>query len=266
EVPWGCGIRPERMRDSNKTSGWSGQTFCEKHRHLNNGQRDQDSELIDDYKDDDCNVFRSERYSNRLTSYGVTISMLNCGIVVNFHELYRSEGPIRALHHVFVTIDNWSPFAPLPAFLIYDNACGLWKTFDTRMKNRRITRTPTTDKLKSMQFVVDKFHITNQKRKMCETFTNPWKYLELQNINTQVCEQFNSKVKQYQNPVSSYSAPKSEIFYLLLSSHSSGSSHFSHSSRSSHASGSILSITEHLSRSDPVRNTYCVQKSQITTN
>ena len=52
---------------------------------------------------------RTDRYSKRQTSYGIMLTMFNCGIIVNFDELYRCESPIRVLHHLFTTIDNFSP-------------------------------------------------------------------------------------------------------------------------------------------------------------
>ncbi len=67
-----------------------------------------------------------------------------------------------------------------------------------------------------MTFLVDKFHIGNHKRPMCQAQTNPHKYPEVNQINTVVCEQTNSKLKKYQNALSSFSLPKSKIFYLLL--------------------------------------------------
>jgi hypothetical protein len=67
-----------------------------------------------------------------------------------------------------------------------------------------------------MTFLVDKFHIGNHQRIICQAQTNPYKYDEVEQINTVVCEQTNSKLKKYQNALSSFSLPKSNIFYLLL--------------------------------------------------
>ena len=67
-----------------------------------------------------------------------------------------------------------------------------------------------------MKFVVDKFHISNHQRKICKGETNPYHYDEMNHINTVIREQINSKLKKYQNALSSFSFPKSKIFYLLL--------------------------------------------------
>lgn len=67
-----------------------------------------------------------------------------------------------------------------------------------------------------MIFLVDKFHIGNHRRAICQSQTNPYKYDDVKEINTVVCEQTNAKLKKYQNILSSFSFPKSKIFYLIL--------------------------------------------------
>jgi len=121
----------------------------------------------------------------------------------------------------------------IPKYLIYDNACGLLLTLRNRLENGKIKRSHKTDALyeyffsflhfifhhtyrSSITFAIDKFHIGNHKRPMCINQTNPYKFTELKYINTVVCEQTNSKLKKYQNAFSSFSLPKSKVFYLLL--------------------------------------------------
>ncbi|CAF1545641.1 unnamed protein product, partial [Adineta ricciae] len=170
---------------------------------------------------------RTDRYCGRRTSYGVILTMYNCGIILNFNELYRSESPTRVLHHLFTTIDCLSPSVPLPKYLIYVNACGLLLTFQNRFENGHIRHTARTDALNNMTFLVDKFHIGNHTRPMCQAQTNPYKYPDVNGINTVVCEQTNSKLKKYQNALSSFSFPQivqnhdlpiifvSHIFHLI---------------------------------------------------
>ncbi|CAF1569244.1 unnamed protein product, partial [Didymodactylos carnosus] len=122
----------------------------------------------------DCNIAREDRYSSRKTSYGIILSMFNCGIIISYHELYRSESPLRVLYHLFETIKHWSPSVSVPPYLIYDNACGLLLTLNTRMGNGKIIQTPASLTLANMIFVVDKFHISNHKRDTCKTKCNPY--------------------------------------------------------------------------------------------
>ncbi|CAF1374371.1 unnamed protein product [Rotaria sp. Silwood1] len=109
DIEWGCGVRPEMIRDKQHPGYWTNTEYCPKHIHLENIQSVHGSTDKDDYDVVDCNVSRTDRYSNRQTSYGIILTMYNCGIIVNFDELYRCESPIRVLHHLFTTIDRLSP-------------------------------------------------------------------------------------------------------------------------------------------------------------
>ncbi|CAF4094944.1 unnamed protein product [Adineta steineri] len=105
DIEWGCGFRPEMIRDKQNPGYWTNTKYCPKHIHLELTQSVCCSTDKDDYNVVDCNVSRTDRYCNRQTSYGIVLTMYNCGIIVNFNELYRSESPTRVLHHLFTTID-----------------------------------------------------------------------------------------------------------------------------------------------------------------
>ncbi|CAF1682145.1 unnamed protein product, partial [Adineta ricciae] len=215
-IEWGCGFRPEMIPDKDNPGYWKNTKYCPKHIYLEHIQAAPCSIDKDDYNVVDCNVSRTDRYCGRRTSYGVILTMYNCGIILNFNELYRSESPTRVLHHLFTTIDCLSSSVPLPKYLIYDNACGLLLTFQNRFENGHIRHTARTDVLNNMTFLVDKFHIGNHTRPMCQAQTNPYKYPDVNGINTVVCEQTNSKLKKYQNALSSFSFPKTDPLLHLL--------------------------------------------------
>ncbi len=50
-----------------------------------------------------------------------------------------------------------------------------------------------------MNFLVDKFHIGNHTMPLCQDQTNPFKYPEINNINTVICEQTNLKLNKCGN-------------------------------------------------------------------
>jgi hypothetical protein len=59
EIEWGCGIRPEMIRDKNNPGFWSTTTFCPKHIHQL--ECDQSLRVVNDaveYDSVDCNVSR----------------------------------------------------------------------------------------------------------------------------------------------------------------------------------------------------------------
>ncbi|CAF1064943.1 unnamed protein product [Rotaria sordida] len=130
-----CGVRPEMIRDKQHPSYWTNTKYCPKHIHLENSESVHSSTDKDDNDIVDCNVSRTDRYSSRQTSYGIILTMYNCGIIIKFDELYRSQSPIQVLHHLFTTIDCLSPVVSLPKYLIYDNAGGLLLTFRNRLQN-----------------------------------------------------------------------------------------------------------------------------------
>ncbi|CAF5177668.1 unnamed protein product, partial [Rotaria magnacalcarata] len=119
--------------------------YCPEHIYLEYSQSTSSVIDKDDYEPIDCNVSRTDRYSSRHTSYGIILTMFNCGIILNFDEMYRSESPTRVLYHLFTTIERLSLTTTLPKYLIYDNACGLLLTFRKRLENGQIRQTIKTD-------------------------------------------------------------------------------------------------------------------------
>ncbi|CAF2237018.1 unnamed protein product [Rotaria magnacalcarata] len=147
DIDWGCGFRPEMIQDKKNPGFWKNTNFCPKHVHLNNDQSTEDINNSNDYDNIDCNVSRNDRYTSRKTSYGIILTIYNCGIIVNFDELYRSESPMRVIHHLLNTIEHLSPAATVPKYLIYDNACGLILTLRNRLERGKITQSQRTDAL-----------------------------------------------------------------------------------------------------------------------
>ncbi|CAF4034484.1 unnamed protein product [Rotaria sordida] len=134
DIEWGCGTRPEMIRDEQNPGYWKNCSYCPQHRSLENNQSVHGSIDQSEYDVIDCNVSRTDRYCSRRTSYGIILTIC--------------EAPIRVLHHLFTTIENMSPnIKSLPKYLIYDNACGLLLTFRNRLQNGRIRTTTRTDAL-----------------------------------------------------------------------------------------------------------------------
>ncbi|CAM4835124.1 unnamed protein product [Rotaria magnacalcarata] len=147
DIEWGCGIRPEMIKDRQHPGFWTNTKYCPEHIYLEYSQSTSSVIDKDDYEPIDCNVSRTDRYSSRHTSYGIILTMFNCGIILNFDEMYRSESPTRVLYHLFTTIERLSLTTTLPKYLIYDNACGLLLTFRKRLENGQIRQTIKTDAL-----------------------------------------------------------------------------------------------------------------------
>lgn len=157
-------------------------------------------------------------------SQGIIYTLSPCGIVVGFDELYRAESCYMVLWHLFKIIrlvENYQHY--LPRIIIYDNACSLFLYFWSRYGEfdvyRRILRTPASNFVSKCLFFIDRFHQPNHKRPMCQKERNINYVLNddvTRNINTEVAEQRNSVLKQYQNALSSYSSRKARVAYLIL--------------------------------------------------
>lgn len=58
DIEWGCGLRPEMIRDREHPGYWTNTPFCPEHLCLENNQSTQNSIDKDDYDAIDCNVSR----------------------------------------------------------------------------------------------------------------------------------------------------------------------------------------------------------------
>ena len=58
DIEWGCGFRPEMVRDKQNPGYWTNTKYCPKHIHLENTQLIHCSMDKDDYNIVDCNVSR----------------------------------------------------------------------------------------------------------------------------------------------------------------------------------------------------------------
>jgi hypothetical protein len=94
-----------------------------------------------------------------------------------------------------------------------------WNRYGKTDVNRRIFKTTSSDFVAKCFFFIDRFHQPNHKRPMCRRERNiDYEYDSgtTKKINTEAAEQRNSVLKQYQNALSSYSAKKIRIAYLIL--------------------------------------------------
>ena len=166
----------------------------------------------------ECNIDRNPRFVNgKVRSYGIIYTMFNCGIVVDFLEINLSE-------QVYVTLLHWTNMLrkiddlhSLPKTFIYDNACSVWMYFKKRLHDTR-TIVPTTvaSFLDSCDMYIDRLHQKTHTRPMCLTDRNINLRLDLADVNTMICEQTNSWLKQYLNILRNFSGERSKYYYLFL--------------------------------------------------
>ncbi|CAF5225007.1 unnamed protein product, partial [Rotaria magnacalcarata] len=82
--------------------------------------------------------------------------------------------------------------AAIPNDLVYDSACTLRLQWQRNIGTTFLKRSEFTDKWVNMTVVIDRFHMTNHKRKMCQgemKADHPIHNGKFLGINTELCEQ-----------------------------------------------------------------------------
>ena len=166
----------------------------------------------------DCNINRNPRFINGKTqSYGIIYTMLNCGIIVDFLEINLSEQVFITLFHWINMLKKIDNLSGIPNVFVYDNACNVWIYFKKRLNNTNtIKRTKFTLFLDSCDMHIDRLHQRTHTRLMCHKERNIALHTDLANINTVICEQTNSWLKQFVNILCHFSGSRSKFYYLSL--------------------------------------------------
>ena len=121
----------------------------------------------------------------------------------------------RVLHHI-LTIRK---FGHLPPAMWYDCACTLKLFIGKHFGTDDLKSTNNTQFLTSLSMAIDRFHVLNHKRAMCETVTrpdHPFHNGVYESINTEVAEQLFSSLSKVRHSFRAYNYPKSTIFFTLL--------------------------------------------------
>lgn len=168
-------------------------------------------EVVDEYlkkenfkkTGDKCFIEKDIPYLNKKRTGGIQVIMYGCGIVVNFAEIIRSE----SLHLVVTKIKYLLEKSSRKVeFCIYDNGCHLDET---------VQKIPENNNLKSLKFLIDRFHIKNHVRSSCKKYSAD-NFSELKLFNTQICEQTFSHISKYKHMTKHMSKNHFNFFYLWL--------------------------------------------------
>jgi len=107
-----------------------------------------------------------------------------CSIVVEVKELFGSESKSQVYAHLHelllkATVKDIET-------ICYDDACHLKKFAQNKT---RCLLTATSQRMAKMTMVVDRFHFKNHVDSWCKQNCNPYSSDDLQEVNTEVCEQ-----------------------------------------------------------------------------
>ncbi|CAF0846898.1 unnamed protein product [Brachionus calyciflorus] len=129
-----------------------------------------------------CQVDKDFNLNKRRTT-GILLGAAGCGFVLNFQEMIKSESLNLVSKFLYNTIQMTNKTIK---YCIYDNSFHLNEYFF----NHYDSNDPIIKNiLKSTNFVIDNFHIQNHSRNVCYEKHYAKMFSELENYDTQICEQ-----------------------------------------------------------------------------
>ena len=180
--------------------------------------RSSDNSPLEVFFNNECNVSRGARFVNgKVRSYGLIFTSYNCGIVVDYLEINLSVQVQITLLHWMSMLRKINKLSTLPKVFIYDNACSVWLYFRKRLhETKTIKATEISTFIDESDMYIDRFHQKTHTRPMCHKERNIRLRPDLADVNTQVCEQTNSWLKQYVNILCNLAGQRSKYYYLFL--------------------------------------------------
>ncbi|CAF2033181.1 unnamed protein product [Rotaria magnacalcarata] len=164
-----------------------------------------------------CNVYRDDLQDiHKNKGYGVLVTFLSRQIVIGFDESIRAEGMRRITRHFLRMLQRK---AAIPNDLVYDSACTLRLHWQRNIGTTFLKRSEFTDKLVNMTVVIDRFHMKNHKRQMCQgemKTDHPIHNGKFLGINTELCEQYFNYLSRLKASLRTFNFPASSIFLLLF--------------------------------------------------
>lgn len=124
------------------------------------------------------------------------ITSFSCGIIINYEELIKSEGPKLVSKFLETTINKLDSEIK---YLCYDNACHLCGV---------------NEALKEKIFVIDRFHLNNHTPSKCKTTHNCASYPELKGLNTEICEQKFQNISKLKHQMKHMNKQRYKFFFL----------------------------------------------------
>ncbi len=176
-------------------------------------------ELVDQYlrehnrqknQDQHCGIVKAY-YSKKRQTAGLLVFIYSCGIILNFEELIRAESNTIIIKFLKLTnniISNNSNCTENKLkFGVYDNGCRLAASVSKNIYNSDIS---------DMKFVIDRMHIKTHKKSTCKQLYSCDNFIELKNLNSEVCEQRFSLLLKHKTISKHMSRYHYEFYYLCL--------------------------------------------------
>lgn len=157
-----------------------------------------------------CNTEKDRIRLNYRTA-GILVGAWPCGTINMVAELYGAESKpqVYGALHTFLQ-ENKEEMANL-RYILYDDGCHLKKY---ALNPTRSMCTPTSEWLASLEIVVDKLHFKGHIDTWCHQHCNPYTHSDLENVDTEVCEQIFSWLSRYARITQSMNQ-QHFLFYIL---------------------------------------------------
>ena len=187
---------------------------------MNQNEMDQWPHIVDEYmkkvnnNSETCEIDKNICLFKRQTA-GLIVMIYSCGIVLNYDEMIRSES-LSSVSNLLIKSNKLS--GNDLKFAIYDNGCHLGASVEAKEEQNEY--------ISNIKFVIDRFHQYNHKRPICKSKYSCDLYTELDDINSEICEQKFSHLRRFKTITKHMSRFHFEFFYLCLFSKMNSKSKF----------------------------------------
>lgn len=141
---------------------------------------------------------------NKKKTGGLLAGLTPCGIFISFSEIINGE----SLKKVFEEVLKVKSINTELKYIIYDKSCQL---NEYRMKHYSDDKTT-----ENLIFLIDSFHLGNHTRKICHENHNIKKHIELECINSQICEQSFRLISRHKHCCKHFSKNHFIFFFIWL--------------------------------------------------
>ena len=128
---------------------------------------------------------------------GIFVGMTNCGIIINYREIFKCESIQQATAFCLDTVKKCDD--KFFNYVVYDDGCHLMKYIKNLSSDLFNPCTPRSLILQSSNYVVDRFHFKKHVDSVCEELCDANKYEELTGINTSIVEELNYWLSGYKH-------------------------------------------------------------------
>lgn len=139
-----------------------------------------------------CGTEKGKHKCKNHRTAGILVTERPCSIVVDVKEIFGSESKSQVYAHLHNLFE--SPSMEKTTTICYDDACHLKRFVQNPLRSKN---TKIAEKLNRLEIVCDKFHFKNHTDTWCKKNCNPMKSPNLQNVNTEVCEQLFSWLSRF---------------------------------------------------------------------